>query len=349
MSEATDRRLPASARVQRALVRLLGAIPPRALAALPGVRQTNADGDRLAPEIGALLAINNRIPGADFSEHDVAQARAVVEREALTVAEQFPPFAIEEDLELPGGLPATRYRSGTTSRGLVLYFHGGGFVVGNRASTQSAVRFIAHHAGVDVLSIDYRLAPEHPFPAAVDDTMTAWRYAVATAPSWGIDPHRIVVAGDSAGGNLAASLALQLRGAEVQPALQALIFPVTDMTSKHPSYREFSSGSSLTEQQMDWYLGHYLSTPDDARDPRASPLLASDLSGVAPAHVTVAGFDPLRDEGIAYAQRLAAAGVPTTLHRAGSLVHAFIWFTGFSRDSREQTLVIARAIADAVA
>ncbi|MET0767898.1 MAG: alpha/beta hydrolase, partial [Aeromicrobium sp.] len=157
------------------------------------------------------------------------------------------------------------------------------------------------------------------------------------------------VAGDSAGGNLSAVLAHQVRGRDVVPVLQVLLFPVTDLSTKHPSYQEFSVGYFLTEQHMDWYRERYLADPADALDPRASPLLAEDLAGLPPAYITVAGFDPLRDEGIAYARRLQEAGVPTTLAREGSLIHAFVNITGVSRPAREATIRIANAIAAAMA
>jgi hypothetical protein len=142
----------------------------------------NADGEEMAPEIALMSRVLEVLPGTDFSDFPPVKARQIIEQEALAVADQYSAFEIEEDLVLPGGLPATRYRARRTTQGLVLYFHGGGFVAGSRASTDSAVRFIASGAPVDVLSVDYRLAPEHPFPAALSDAHTAWDYAVAQAP-----------------------------------------------------------------------------------------------------------------------------------------------------------------------
>lgn len=342
MSASTAVPLTPVSRIKRAAAHAAARLPRSVVRRL--IRSPlNNDDEQMAPEIALLT-----MAATDFSTLDPARARLIVEQEAQVLAERFPPFVVEEDLVMPGGLKATRYRAGATSRGLLLYFHGGGFVLGSRASTESAVRFFAVHAGVDVLSVDYRLAPEHRFPAAVEDALTAWDYVLGRAPEWGLDPHRIVVGGDSAGGNLAAVLTLQLRGRDIQPALQVLIYPVTDMSSEHPSYVEFADQNALSAKQMRWYIDHYLSTTADAEDPRASPLLADDLGGLPPAVVTVAGFDPLRDEGIAYAERLTAAGVPTRLFREGGLVHAYIWMTAVSPAARAATGRIAAAIAEAV-
>jgi acetyl esterase len=206
---------------------------------------------------------------------------------------------------------------------------------------------LAHTAGVRVLSVDYRLAPEHRFPAAADDALAALRHVHAHAADYGADPNRIGVGGDSAGGNLSAATALQAaRDGGPAPAFQLLIYPVTDNVAPRapetetPSYRLFADGFFLTAEQMRWYRGHYFGPAEAelAPDLRSSPLLAPDLSGVAPAHVVTAGFDPLRDEGEAYAARLREAGVPVTLRRHRGLIHGFVNMVGAGRVSREAVI-----------
>ncbi|WP_330252810.1 alpha/beta hydrolase [Nocardia sp. NBC_00565] len=349
MSLATHRRLTRLQRIERAIAL---AIPHRAFGLLGRNSPINADGDRLASEAAGVLRILNRLPGADFSDKPIEQAREQVEDEAAVFADTFAPFAVVEDLHIPsfaGSIPATRYRAHAGApRGLIVFFHGGGWVLGSRAYIDSAVRFLAVHTGADVLSVDYRLAPEHPFPAAIDDGLAAWDFAVEHAAGWGIDPDRIVVAGDSAGGNISATLSQLLRGHAHPPRMQALLFPALDLSTEHPSYEEFADGYYLTRKKMRWFKDHYLAKPDDALDHRASPLLCDDLTGLPPAYIAVAGFDPLRDEGIAYAARLKEAGVPVTLHRAPGLIHAYIYVTALSPGARASTLHAAAAIVAAL-
>ena len=197
-------------------------------------------------------------------------------------------------------------------------------MVGDLDTHDPVCRFLAREGDVIVLAVNYRLAPEHRFPAAVEDALAAFRWAAREASRLDADAGRIGVAGDSAGGNLAAVVAqLATQAGTPRPALQLLIYPVTDLSQKHPSYRLFADGFFLTEKEMDWYRGHYLPDEAAALDPRASPLLAPDLRGLPPAIVLTAGFDVLRDEGEAYARRMEAAGVPVRLRRHAGLIHGF--------------------------
>ncbi|MEV6059953.1 alpha/beta hydrolase [Nocardia asteroides] len=335
-----------SERVQRAFFIALGNLPPGLLNRFAPA-PINADGDRMAPDIAAVMKLA-QAAGLDFSDGSVDDARELVESEGRIHAEHFPPFLIDEDLELPGGLRATRYRATAESRGVVLFFHGGGFVLGSRASYDGPARLIAQLAGVDVVSVEYRLAPEGPFPAAVEDAMAAWQYTVDQAAAWGHGADRIVLLGDSAGANICAVVTHQLHGAAVQPALQVLMYPVTDVTSELASRTEFSDNPALTTKQIRWFTDHYVPDHRDRTDPRVSPLLAEDLAGLPPTVVTVAGFDPLRDEAIAYAARLRESGVPTRLLREGGLVHGYISMTRFSPSSRAAVARVVDAVVDAL-
>ncbi|MCF8603691.1 alpha/beta hydrolase [Gordonia sp. HY442] len=323
MSRATTVNLSLQSRVQRSAMKALARIP---LDVFARKTRVNSDGERLAPEASVVAFASRHVPGAALMNGDVDESRVLLDQASVALAEDFPPFAIEEDLSIPsaaGPIPATRYRVDEKgARGLIVFLHGGGFVVGSRASHDSLVRALAVGSGADVLSIDYRMAPEHVFPAAVDDCVAAFRFAVEKAPDWGIDPRKIVVAGDSAGGNLSAVIAQEVRDDAVQPCLQLLIYPAVDLSTKRPSSHEFGTGLFLTSADMDYFTRTYLPSPEMLDDPRACPL-KGDLTGLPPAHVVVAGFDPLRDEGLEYASALERAGVAVTLERASGMIHGF--------------------------
>ena len=239
------------------------------------------------------------------------------------------PIAETRDLEIPGpgrSIPARLYRSAKSGTLPVLvFFHGGGWVVGNLESHEAMCRHIANRAESAVLAVDYRMGPEDKFPAAVDDCFAATAWTADNAAALGIDPARLAVGGDSAGGNLAAVVSLLARdkGAP-RIALQVLIYPATDAAMRHQSSARYAEGYVLTRATMRWFYEQYLRTPDDGADWRVSPLLAPDLSRLSPAFVLTAGYDPLCDEGDAYAARLAAAGVPATHRRFPGQVHGFV-------------------------
>jgi acetyl esterase len=232
---------------------------------------------------------------------------------------------------------------------LIVYYHGGGWVAGDLDSHDQPCRLLANSSGARVLSVDYRLAPEHPFPAPVDDALAAFRDAVARADELGADARRIAVAGDSAGGHLAAVTAQQatLDGGPV-PAFQLLIYPVTDLAEVSRSRETFAEGFVLTRENMEWYEAQFVGPAGDRRDPRVSPLLAESLTASVPALVVTAGFDPLRDEGEAYARRLRDAGAHTILRRHPGYVHGFMHVLIGSAGPREAVAEIGGTLRAAL-
>jgi acetyl esterase len=211
----------------------------------------------------------------------------------------------------------------------LVYFHGGGWTFGDLDTHDVVCRELANLARCAVASVDYRLAPEHKFPVAVEDAVAATRWIAREAGALGLDAGRIAVGGDSAGGNLAAVVALVARDAGGPPlALQLLIYPATDMAADTASHREFADGYVLTRDAILWSRANYLRSPDEVADWRASPLRAPDHSGLPPAYVVTCGFDPLRDEGRAYAERLRSAGVPVTYECFEGMVHGFVTMGG---------------------
>jgi acetyl esterase len=333
MSAVRDRLLPIAARG-------LLALPTPVHRALAGPPPPAARG--LAPDawLVARLAERESVPPGALPL-DRARRRFAMVLAPLSVRPRLPLTATDETVAgAAGPLPARLYvpHGAETPGPLLVYFHGGGWVEGSVATHEPSCRLLAHLAGVRVLSVDYRLAPEHPFPAAADDALAAYRDARARAAELGADPARVAVGGDSAGGNLAAVTALALRGEPDAPAFQLLIYPGLDMTHKRPSRLRFGAGFVLTEENMTWYEDQYV--PDRARraDPRVSALLTPDLAGAAPAHVATALADPLRDEGEEYAARLRDAGVPVALYRHPQ-IHGFFNLTAMRSGLRGLTLI----------
>jgi acetyl esterase len=236
------------------------------------------------------------------------------------------------DTTIPGPLgdiPLRLYRPSGTDASDVLpalvYYHGGGWLLGDLDSHDVACRRFANAARCRVISVDYRMAPEHKFPAAVDDCAAATRWVVEQAASLGVDPAKVAVGGDSAGGNLAAVMALMARDGVLPPVVfQLLIYPATDMMMTTASSQTVTSGVPLTSATMRWFIDHYMREAEDARDWRASPLRAADLSGVAQALVLTCAYDPLCDEGIAYARRLEREGVRTVHLHFSDQTHGFM-------------------------
>jgi acetyl esterase len=231
----------------------------------------------------------------------------------------------------------------------ILYVHGGGFMTCDLDTHEVFCQRLALGAQARVVSIEYRLAPEHPWPAAIDDVLAAYRWLVAAAPALEIDAHRVAVAGESAGGHLSALLAQALRGDAHAPVLQALIYPAVDSTCSLPSHRELGEGWLLTTDMMQvFYDAYFANHPEERGSPRGSPLFAASVSGTAPALVYTAGFDPLKDEGLAYAERLRREGVAVRHHRFGRMIHGFITMTGVAPAARVACERMAADIGEAL-
>jgi len=227
---------------------------------------------------------------------------------------------------------------------VLVYFHGGGFVIGDLNSLDSPLRAITNSAAVKVVSVDYRLAPEHKFPAALNDCYLATKWVAENAASLHIDSKRIIIGGDSAGGNLAAAVTLISRDSG-GPSLcyQILIYPVTDLSREYPSQRKFS-GYFLTTDDLLYFKNHYLANHEDAKNHYVSPILADDLSGLPPALIVTAGYDPLHDEGEAYATRLRESGVEVDYHCYEGMIHGFLPFGGMMTKADSLIELIARTI-----
>ncbi|MFH1269130.1 MAG: alpha/beta hydrolase [Planctomycetota bacterium] len=281
----------------------------------------------LDPQVKVFLDKINALHTPPLSELTLEQVRAGVTTDPAELG-QPEPMAATEDRHVPGpaGDVPVRIYTPHDSKPLpvFVYYHGGGFVLGDVPTHDAYCTAIAKAAGCIVVSVEYRLAPEHKYPAAVEDAFAAAGWVFGHAAAFGGDPGRIAVGGDSAGGNLAAVVCLMARDRQVaQPVLQILVYPMTDCSFDTPSHREYAEGYLLSREEMDWFLDCYLERPADGQEPYASPLLAESLAGVAPALVITAEYDPLRDEGEAYAARLRESGVPVTLTRYDGMIHAF--------------------------
>jgi acetyl esterase len=278
----------------------------------------------LDPQARALLDMMAQRQVPPIHTLPVAEARRMyLERRFFTQPE--PPAVAEvRQLQGEGGTPLRLYRQGPGVLPLLVYFHGGGWTIGDLDTHDIVCRTLANGSGCAVLSVDYRMGPEHRFPAAVDDCLAAVRYARREASALGIDAGRVAVGGDSAGGNLAAVVAIAARDAGEPLAFQLLVYPATDMRAVAPSHTHNGQGYMLTADSIAYYRSHYVPSPADWSDWRCSPLLAEDLSRLPPALVLTAGFDPLRDEGAQYADALSAAGNRAQYVCFERQIHGFI-------------------------
>jgi acetyl esterase len=319
----TERSGPAT-RFVRALLALPDPIIAR-VAGPPIVR----DGRVLDRRVQAILQAGQRLgitPDAEIEDVEVRRQR-LARSTALGMPKRTGIHVVDRLIPGPAGqIPVRVYRRFGLAEGspAIVYLHGGGWASGDLDTHDGSCRLLADESDCVVVSVDYRLAPEHPFPAAVDDAVAAYRWVHEHAVELSIEPGRVGVMGDSAGGNLAAVIAQVTRDTDVPPPVaQCLVYPATDVQMREPSHRTFESGFMLTRASIEWFRSAYLPDPADWDSPLASPIEQRDLSGLAPALVITAGFDPLRDEGRRYAERLAEAGVPTRYRCYDDMVHGF--------------------------
>lgn len=299
-----------------------------------------------------LIAKSGRKPWYELSPAE-ARAQYVETRNALQGPE--PEMALVRNLAVPGpggNIPVRLYRpkgSGQADKLPVLvYYHGGGWVIGDLETHDIICRELCNRSGAAVVSVDYRMGPEHRFPAAVEDAYAALAWVAMEGRNLGLDTRRIAVGGDSAGGNLAAVCSLLAREQGPRLSFQLLIYPATDMIGDTDSHRALAEGYMLTGEAIAWFAGHYLNGPEDRLDWRASPLRAADLKGLPPALVITAGFDPLKDEGKAYAERLKASGVPVEFFCYEGMIHGFFGMNGPIAAARDAQARSAAALAKAL-
>ncbi len=306
---------------------------------MAGARESAAE-PAIDPEAASYLKWLGSLRLPSLAEQGAAEARRSNRMRAPMLAGEPEPIERIEDIDVPGpgGPIACRIYAASSGGPLpaLLYLHGGGWVVGDIDSHDSVCRGLARRAGCLVLSVDYRLAPEHRFPAALEDAWAAMSWLHDNAAGIGADPGRLAVGGDSSGGNLAAVLARWSRDrGGPRPAAQVLIYPVIDIDLDTPSYRTVGTGYGLTRESMRWYWEQYLSDPRDGASPDASPLRATDLSNLAPALVITCELDPLMSEGTAYAAVLGSAGVPVEHIHEPDMIHGYIRMAGVISRARK--------------
>jgi acetyl esterase len=347
--------VPASLRLRGAAARWLGRWPVALQRVLSAGPPSVVDGQTLDPTLQLFLRLRPARGDHPLTDGTPAQARLRHRNEVLAIRGRSTPVRDVRELTVQGAAGPLRARwylppGSAAARTLTVYFHGGGFALGDLDTVDEPCRLLCRYGRQHVLSVEYRLAPEHPFPAPADDAVAAFRWAQAHASEFGVEPARVAVAGDSAGGNLAAVVA-RSTAADRPPLAQLLVYPVLDRTCVHRSAVLFD-GYFLTRADGDGFAHWYYERAGYApSDPRISPLITDVLPGEPPALIAAAGFDILRDESVGYARRLAAAGVPVHLHLEPSLVHGFAQVTGASRACRVATVeVVAKwsAFVDAL-
>jgi acetyl esterase len=353
---------PMLARAEALSLRALLGLPPVVMRRLAG-RPLILDGQVLDTETQWMLRIKQLLRRPSVESVPIPEGRRLMRREAVLAGGRQPVGEVRE-LTVPGAdgpvaarlyVPRSQVGSGSTAGAaatlspLLVHLHGGGMVYGDFDTYDAVCRFLAERADARVLTVGYRLAPEHPFPAGLDDCWAAYQWAVEYAEELGADPERVAVGGDSAGGYLAAAVALRAAEAGVPCRFQLLVYPVTNLAEPSESRRMFGRGFYLTDEMIDISERAYLTDPAQARDPWVSVAFTDKIpDGLAPAYVATAGFDPLRDEGEAWARRLADSGVEVTLKRFPGMVHGFFNIVGVGRSNRAAAAEIAARLKAAL-
>ena len=329
---------------------LLRELPDGGKRLLMGGRSITVDGNTLDPTLRMMLATQKFGGQSGLStDEDVALSRQRVRQLAMVMDRKRVAVGAVTSLSIPGPagpIPARHYQpEGAPAAPLMVFFHGGGWVIGDLDTHDGLCRLMCRGAGIHVLSIDYRLAPEHPAPAGLEDGYAAFRWALEHGGELGAEPGRVLVGGDSAGGNMSAVVAQRGRDDGTPPAMQLLLYPATDLRGGTRSRALFADGFFLTAKDMEFFQRQYLRGSGlDVANPTISPLLAEDFSGLPPAIVVTAGFDPLRDEGEQYAGAMRDAGSVVDLRRMGSLIHGFANMSALGGGSALAVVEIISAI-----
>ena len=334
--------------VQQFITKLVMSLPSPILRAMSGGEAVEVGGRTLDPQFQLMTYTAKK--GPKMTDFPAPVARAAAAAGFKAAGGPLEPGVTAEDFDIPaphGALPARSYRPDNQDAAapVFVYLHMGGGVIGDLDTGHAFCSILAKGARCAVVSVDYRLAPEHQFPAGLDDSLFAYRWTRDNAARFGAPAGIAAVGGDSMGGNFSAIICQDLKLAgEAQPVLQLLLYPATDITSQTQSMTTYADAFPLTTETMTWFMGHYVPAGIDHAGVRLSPMKASDLSGLAPAIVVTAGFDPLSDQGEVYAHRLLEAGVPALYRCYEPLVHGFIGFTGLVKAAD----IAAREIAGLV-
>jgi len=322
----------ASDAAQKSILKLILSLPSPILRAMSGGGVVYKGGRTLDPRFQFFAHAAKKLP--PMTSLSPAEAVAGSAKGLAAVQGPLEPGVRTESLSVEGPngpIPCRAYRpeNQDSSAPLIVYAHMGGGVIGDLDTCHAFCSILARIVRTAVISVDYRLAPDHKFPAGLEDVLAAYRWARDNTARFGAAPAPPAIGGDSMGGNFAAIVAQEMkRKGEPRPAAQILIYPAVDVASETPSMTTYADAYPLTRATMDWFMGHYMSADADPADPRLSPDRTEDVTGLAPAVIATAGFDPLTDQGEAYAKRLKAAGVPVLYRCYDSLAHAFTAFTG---------------------